>query len=278
MNLGDARSFAAAEIGASGVERPWLEADLIISFLTGFDRPAIHSRPDTNLPDGIIPKFLEAVSRRVKREPLHYILGTCQFMGLPIAVGPGCLVPRPETELLVIESRKYFQGGSFLDWGTGSGCLAASILRDNPGSRCIAVDKEPGAIMWAWKNLRSLGLLNRCLVWHSDDLRRIPVPPSGLEMIISNPPYIPSGDIPLLMPEVSIFEPHSALDGDSDGLRSYRQILPWSEASLKSGGVLLLEIGDREQAVNIERMASGVFLESIVNDIQGLPRVMVFRK
>lgn len=278
MNLKEARSIAAAEIGAAGIERPWLEADLIISFITGFDRSIIHARPETPLPDGILPELLETVSRRVKREPLQYIIGTCQFMGLSIAVGPGCLIPRPETELLVLESRKYFLGGSFLDWGTGSGCIAASILCDNPGSRCIAVEKEPRAIMWAWKNLRSFGLLKRCLVWHSDDLRRVSVPPSSLEMIVSNPPYIPSGDISSLMPEVSIFEPHAALDGAADGLRSYRQILPWSAAFLKPGGVLLLEIGDSDQANNIESMASGIFLESIVLDIQGLPRVLVFRK
>ena len=159
MNLEEARSIASAKIKAAGIERPWLEADLIISSLTGYDRAKIHREPHLLLPQETVRIFLEAVSRRAEREPLHYILGSCPFMDLSIAVGPGCLIPRPETEMVVLESRKHFNGGVFLDWGTGSGCLAAAILTETPQSRCMAVEKEPLALFWAWKNLRSLGLL-----------------------------------------------------------------------------------------------------------------------
>lgn len=279
MNLREARSLAAGKMGAAGIERPWFEADLIISSLTGYDRVKIHREPCTPLPEEAVEIFLEAVSRRAGREPLQYILGNCQFMGLSITVGPGCLIPRPETELVVLESRKLFKGGLFLDWGTGSGCLAAAILKETPKSRCIAVEREALAVIWAWRNLGSLGLLDRCLLWHSADLDTVPVPDPGLDMIVANPPYIPSGKIRELMPEVSTHEPLSALDGGPDGLDPYRALLPWSARSLKPGGSLIIEIGDDSQVNEIGRMAHGSFLlESVVIDLQGISRVLVLKR
>ncbi|MDT8283967.1 MAG: HemK/PrmC family methyltransferase [Thermovirgaceae bacterium] len=279
MDLKEARSLAAKEIGDAGIERPWFEADLIISSLTGYDRSRLHASPRENLPEEIVPLFLEAVSRRKKREPLQYILRSCRFMDLTLAVGPGCLVPRPETELLVLESRKHFRGGFFLDWGTGSGCLAAAILQDDHGSRCIAVEKEPRAIMWAWKNLKKAGLLGRCLLWHSGDPGRVPIPDPGFEMIVANPPYISSGEISGLMPEVSLFEPSSALDGGSDGLDFYRLLFPWSRGALAPGGVLILEIGDDRQALEIEKIYFHFFsVESLVRDLNGISRILVLKK
>lgn len=263
---------------AAGIERPWLEADLIISSLTGYDRAKLHREPHLPLPEETVGIFLEAVSRRAEREPLQYILGICPFMDLSISVGPGCLIPRPETEMLVLESRKYFNGGVFMDWGTGSGCLAAAILIENPQSRCIAVEKEPLALLWAWKNLRSMDLFDRCLLWHSADLRTVPVPDPGLDMIVANPPYIPSGKIRELMYEVSVYEPTSALDGGLDGLEPYRTLLPWSAKSLRPGGYLILEIGDDSQVHEIESIKPGSFcLESVVMDIQGISRVLVLK-
>ncbi len=271
--------MAAAKMGAAGIERPWFEADLIISSLTGYDRVKLHREPCIPLPEEVLRIFLEVVSRRAGREPLQYILGNCQFMDLSIAVGTGCLIPRPETELVVLESRKHFNGGLFVDWGTGSGCLAAAILKENPQSRCIAVEREPLALMWAWKNLRSFGLLDRCLLWHSADPMTVPVPDPGLDMIVANPPYIPSGKIQELMPEVSSYEPPSALDGGPDGLDPYRVLLPWSAKALKPGGSLILEIGDDSQVHEIEGMVPGSFcLGSIVIDLQGISRVLVLKR
>lgn len=279
MYLKEARSLAAKEIGDAGIERPWFEADMIISSLTGYERSRLHAEPLKNLPEEIVPLFLEAVSRRTKREPLQYILGSCRFMDLTLAVGPGCLVPRPETELLILESRKYFRGGLFLDWGTGSGCLAAAILQDDPASRCIAVEKEPRAIIWAWKNLKKAGLLGRCLLWHSGDPERVPVPDPGFEMIVANPPYISSGEISGLMPEVSLFEPLSALDGGFDGLDSYRLLFPLSKVALAPGGVLIFEIGDDRQAREIEKIYSHDFsVESLIRDLNGISRILVLKR
>lgn len=271
--------MAAVMMEAAGIERPRFEADLMITSLTGYDRARLHRGLHELLTEETTRIFLEAVSRRVKREPLQYILGNCQFMDLSIAVGPGCLIPRPETEMLVMESREYFKGELFLDWGTGSGCLAAAILLENPKSRCIAVEKEPMAVMWAWKNLKSFGLMDRCLLWHSAELKTIPVPDQGLDMIVANPPYIPSGHVQQLMPEVSAYEPSAALDGGPDGLDPYRLLLPWSVNVLRPGGTLILEVGDDSQANDIERtVPRSLCLESIVRDLQGISRVLVLKR
>ena len=261
------------------MDRPWYEADLLVGHLTGLDRALLHTRPHFPFPSTLVPGLLEALSRRKAREPLQYITGECDFMDMNLSVGPGCLVPRPETELLVLETRKFFSKGVFMDWGTGSGCLASAVLSFCPESRCVAVEREGLALMWAWKNLHKLGLLDRCRLWHSKDPWEIPVPSSSLEMIISNPPYIASEEIDSLMPEVSAYEPRPALDGGVDGLDPYRILIPYSLEKLRPGGVLALETGDDRGAREIEIMAKGLMtLESRVEDIHGIARVLVFRK
>lgn len=279
MDLEEARASAAAKIKAAGIERPWFEADLIISSLTGYDRAKLHREPHMPFPEETVEIFMEAVSRRAEREPLQYILRKCQFMDLSIAVGPGCLIPRPETEMLVMESRERFHEGVFLDWGTGSGAVAAAILIENPQSRCVAVEREPMATMWAWKNLKSFGLLDRCLLWHSPDIGTIPVPDPGFDMIVANPPYICTSQIRGLMPEVSGYEPLAALDGGPDGLDPYRLLLPWSASALKPGGFLIIETGDDSQARDIGKMLPGSLrLESVTPDLQGISRVLVLKR
>jgi len=279
LNLGEARSFAAKKLGSAGIERPWFEADILLSFVTGYDRARIHREPGTTLSEDIFLRLLESVERRSAREPLQYITGSCMFMDVFFSVGPGCLIPRPETELLVLESRSRFRGGVFVDWGTGSGCLAASIMIEKRHSRCIAIEREPLALSWAWRNLRALGLLERCLLWHSKDIEDVPLPSCGVEMIVANPPYIPSGVVKDLMPEVSGYEPHTALDGGHDGFVPYRQIVPWAARSLKPGGCAILEVGNSGQAEEVERiLPRSLMLESVVPDLQGITRVVVLKR
>ncbi|HON34098.1 MAG: peptide chain release factor N(5)-glutamine methyltransferase [Thermovirgaceae bacterium] len=279
MNLREVRKETAARLAEAGVESPRLEADLLIRHITGWERASLLAHPERLFPDGLLPVLAEALERRVAREPLQYITGVCEFMGRTFRVGPGCLVPRPETELLVLESRKYFREGTFLDWGTGSGCIAASILLENPESRCVAVDDSPRAIAWAWKNFKEMGLLGRCLLCHSPSFERIPMPPGGFGMIISNPPYIPTGVIPDLMPEVSRYEPPCALDGGEDGFDHYRALARWATAALAPGGTLVLEMGGGEQAEELISMTRGVMtVLSVVSDLRGSARVVVLKR
>ena len=279
MNLREVRKLASDKLHEAGIDRPWFEADLLICSITGMERILLLAHPDRPFPEHLIPTLKAAIERRAAREPLQYITGVCEFMGRAFRVGPGCLVPRPETELLVAESRKHFKGGVFLDWGTGSGCIAASILLDNPASRCDAVDKCPVAITWAWKNLREKNLLGRCLLCHCPSPERIPVPPPGFEMIVSNPPYIPSAQIPDLMPEVERYEPRSALDGGEDGFDHYRSLAGWAPSALVPGGVLILEAGSDEQAERLKSVRTGELTPvSIVRDLQGTARVVVLKR
>ncbi len=232
MNLREVRKLASDKLLEAGIDRPWFEADLLICSITGMERILLLAHPDRPFPEHLIPTLKAAIERRAAREPLQYITGVCEFMGRAFRVGPGCLVPRPETELLVAESRKHFKGGVFLDWGTGSGCIAASILLDNPASRCVAVDKlsrrnnlgmeEPQGEEPSWE-MSSLPL-----PFPREDPRSAP----GFEMIVSNPPYIPSAQIPDLMPEVERYEPRSALDGGEDGFDHYRSLAGWARRPL----------------------------------------------
>jgi release factor glutamine methyltransferase len=279
LDIREARRLAASRIAAAGIERPWLEADLLLCFLTGMERSELIAHQDRSFPEELSQKLDAALLRRTAREPLQYITGTCSFMGMPFKVGPGCLVPRPETELLVLEARRSFQGNVFVDWGTGSGCIASAVLADFPESRCIAVDKSPRALSWAWKNLRETGLLGRCLLCHAGYFDRIPVQPGALDMIISNPPYIPACEMQGLMPEVALYEPEEALAGGDDGLELFIPLIKWAARSLRSGGVLILEAGGEEQIDRLVALSEEQFsAESVVDDIQGIPRVVVLKR
>ncbi len=279
MDIREARNLAASGIAAAGIDKPWLEADLVLCFLTGMERSELIAHQERIFPEELLNDLRKAISRRAAREPLQYITGSCAFMGMPFKVGPGCLVPRPETELLVLEARRLFRGGLFLDWGTGSGCIAAAVLLDLPESRCIAVEKSPRAIFWAWRNLRDKGLLSRCLLCHTGSFDRIPVKTGALDMIISNPPYIPARDMKGLMPEVGLYEPEEALSGGEDGLAHYIPLLDWASQSLKMGGALILETGGKEQAERLVTLSRVHFTtDAVVKDIQGIPRVVVLKK
>ncbi|HOC81569.1 MAG: Release factor glutamine methyltransferase [Synergistetes bacterium ADurb.Bin155] len=279
MDLRELRKETAAILAEARVDSPRLEADLLIHHITGWERASLLAHPERLFPDGLFPVLAEALERRAAREPLQYITGVCEFMGRTFRVGPGCLVPRPETELLVLESSKYFREGTFLDWGTGSGCIAASILLENPESRCVAVDGSPRAIAWAWRNFKERGLLGRCLLCHSPSFERIPMPPGGFGMIVSNPPYIPTGVIPGLMPEVSRYEPLCALDGGDDGSDHYRSLARWARTALAPGGALIVEMGSDEQAEELISVTRGAMtVLSVVRDLRGSTRVVVLMR
>ncbi len=279
MNLREVRKEAAARLAEAGIDSPRLEADLLIRHITGWERASLLAHPERLFPDGLFPVLVEALGRRAAREPLQYITGVCEFMDRTFQVGPGCLIPRPETEMLVLESRKYFREGIFLDWGTGSGCIAASILLENPESRCVAVDGSPRAIAWAWRNFKERGLLGRCLLCHSPSFERISMPPDGFRMIVSNPPYIPTEAIPDLMPEVSRYEPLYALDGGDDGSDHYRSLARWARTALAPGGTLIVEMGSDEQAEELISVTRGAMMVlSVVRDLQGSARVVVLKR
>ena len=210
------------------------------------------------------------ISRRVAREPLQYILGETDFYGRDFAVGSGVLIPRHDTETLIDGVKKVFardESFRFLDWGTGSGCIAITILLEFPNSQGCMLDVSPDALRYARENLNAYGLVDRAKFCAGDEF----------DLIISNPPYIPSDEIPSLMREVRDFEPHSALDGGHDGMKFYREILALSKGCLKRGGYIILEAGNFSQVRELESFAG---FEGVgkVYDAGNFPRCIILRR
>ena len=191
-------------------------------------------------------------------------------------VEEGCLVPRPETELLVEAAAESFQGGSFLDWGTGTGCISLALLERFPQARALMAEKNPKSLRCAWRNLKERNLLGRATLWHSQSVADIP---GGVfSLVVSNPPYIPSDKIPELMPEVSIFEPRLALDGGANGLEPYSWLFQLCRRTLKPGGALCVEYGGNGQTEALRDLAPNDFVEErILRDIAGQERVLQWR-
>ncbi len=274
LRLGSVRRRAQALL--SVFDDPALEVDLLLQGLLGLERSWIHGHPEATLSEQEVAALEAACRRRLAHEPIQYILGRCTFWGLSIQVGPGCLVPRPETEYLIQAALEVFSGGLFMDWGCGSGCIAAAILKERPQSRAVLVEKNPQSLNWAQKNLAALDLSDRAALVSSDHPRDLP--PMELDMIVSNPPYIPSGWIEGLMAEVRDYEPLMALDGGADGLEPYRWLFELGQRTLKAGAFLCVEFGGNHQTEALRRLApEGYQEQALIRDCSGDDRVLVWR-
>jgi release factor glutamine methyltransferase len=222
----------------------------------------------------------EFARRRVSREPLSRIVGKREFWGLPLIVSPEVLDPRPETETIIeaaisILRERRDEPLRILDLGVGSGALLCGLLTEFRNARGVGVDVSPGAARVALENLASCGLAARAEIRIGDWTTGIEGP---FDLIVSNPPYIATADLPDLPPEVRDFDPWLALDGGSDGLAAYRQILPQSAVLLAPHGWLAVEFG-AEQAAEILAIATqfGFTDTKIVRDLAGLDRVLTAR-
>jgi release factor glutamine methyltransferase len=266
--LGD----AALRLSMAGVDSPRLDARLLLAH-------AMNVRPDSlvgsiAVPADALAEFEAMLARRILREPLAYINGSKEFWSLDFDVGPGVLVPRPETETLVEAVLKCVPQKSaamdILDLGTGTACLPIAVLSEYPNARAVAVEASAEALTWANRNIDKHGLAARCRLqqgnWED-------VPAASADVILSNPPYIRSGDIPTLAPEVRKFEPVSALDGGPDGLDAYRSLAPLIARLLKPDGMALLEIG-RGQEAKVSALMEGqnLSIAAIFTDLAGIER------
>ena len=293
----------------AGIEDAYREAELIVSHACGTDRATLY-RDSQPIPDDIVLKIDEIVRRRVTREPLQYILGFIDFLGLTIKVGHGVLIPRPETELLAEEAIKIFrerdtnppfppfakggQGGiteseqspallNILDLCTGSGCLALALARAFPDAMVYGTDSEETAISYAVENAKTNTIKNVRFLKGSlfePIKKRIastedrPV----FDLIISNPPYIRRDDLKKLQPEIKEWEPLPALDGGEDGLDFYSAIISGAAKYLTANGILLFELGIH-QAEAVRQMAKGTGFHdiSVRNDYAGIERIFIAR-
>ena len=227
-------------------------------------------------------ELVAALKCREKRYPLQYILGEWQFCTETYCVGPGCLIPRPETEQLVLDAAEALpQNGVFLDLCTGSGCIAISVLRRRPDCRAIAVDISEEALVYARKNAVRLGVSNKvefkiCDVLDKNAIEKL-VGGRKFAAVLSNPPYIKEDEIDGLAPELA-FEPRCALDGGFDGLDFYRAIVENFKNYVSDGGFMLFEIG-AGQSDDLKTIASDHgFGARVGYDLSGHDRRVLIEK
>ncbi|NOY68665.1 MAG: peptide chain release factor N(5)-glutamine methyltransferase [Deltaproteobacteria bacterium] len=266
------------------IDSPRLTAEILLSRAMGLERIDLYLKYDQPLLSGELAKFKQMIKRRANREPVAYITGEKEFFGRGFFVSPQVLIPRPETEILVETALGLLDENPVcpmrvLDAGTGSGAIIVSLSLARPGYQYQASDISMAALAVAAANAGRHGVKEKINFFAGDWLTPIA---HGFKacLIVSNPPYIPSGDIPTLEPEVRAHEPSRALDGALDGLFAIRQIMDRAPHCLADGGHLLLEIG-HDQKEEVARLAreSGRFAEiSFVRDLAGIERVAVLRK
>ena len=219
-----------------------LDAQLILSDIMKVKRESLITNNEVVISEKIIEKYDIAVRRRIKREPIAYITGKKEFWSVDFLVSHGTLIPRPETELLIYKLVNFFKNKriNILDIGTGSGCILLSILKEINFSRGIGIDISSKAIQMAEANSKYLKLFYRSK-FKVIDLDKFNI--GKYDLIISNPPYIPSRDIKNLSKDITNFEPLIALDGGIDGLDLIKKVIYKSNHLLKRGGLLALEVG-----------------------------------
>lgn len=223
-----------------GVENARLEAEWMLCDALDMDRVGLYLNFERPLNEAELAAYRAMVTRRARREPLQHILGTQEFCGLEFAVTPAVLIPRHDTETLVTEALACAPGArSVLDIGTGSGCIAVCLARQLPDAAVAAIDISEAALEVARRNALTHGVTIEFLAGSLLE----PVAGRRFDLVVSNPPYIPSAAIAGLEPEVRDYEPRAALDGGTDGLDAYRSLVPAARACLTPGGWLLVEVG-----------------------------------
>ncbi len=231
-------------LGESGVDEPAFEAELLLEHFAGLSPATVFSDRDRMYD---LPALDAAVEKRISHTPLQYILGIWDFFGCTLRVNEHCLIPRPDTEILVEEAIRLLPPGArFADLCTGSGCIAIATLASRPDTAAVALELYPETLALATENARENGVLDRftpiCADLLAEDGREALTGAAPLDAILSNPPYIRTKDLDGLSPEVHR-EPLAALDGGEDGLLFYRAILGDYAALVKPGGYILFEIG-----------------------------------
>jgi len=258
---------------SKGVVNARLEAEWMLCAATGLDRLGLYLQYDKPMNETELSTYRALVARRARREPLQHILGSQEFCGLDFEVTSDVLIPRYDTELLVSEAlRLRPDAKSILDIGTGSGCIAVSLQKRFLNALVTATDISEEALRVASRNAEKHGTPIEFLTGSLF----VPVAGRLFDLILSNPPYIPTADIETLEPEVCNYDPSIALDGGSDGLDIYRLLIPDAARHLNSGGWLLVEIGAGQAKDVVELFKnSGGFCDPVVAlDSGGIKRVV----
>ena len=252
-----------------------LDARLLLEHVCGTNLQTLLLDAERIVPCEEVARYRELLVRRSKREPLAYIVGRSDFMGLTFAVDHRVLIPEQDTENLIEEIMKETcDGDRILDLCTGSGCILLSLLQYSNGSTGVGTDLSRDALDVAQKNAERLSLQDRC-EWREGDLFEAVREGEKFDLIVSNPPYICSAVIGGLAPEVQAHEPMMALDGGEDGLMFYKRIIPEACQYLVTGGMLYLEIGyDQAQEVTALMEEAGYYEVRTIRDYGGNDRIV----
>jgi release factor glutamine methyltransferase len=275
----DALAWTAEYLAGKGDSVPRRSAEWLLSAATGLSRIELYAYHDRPLSDAERLLLREGVKRRAAGQPLQYVTGEMPFRHLVVHIRPGVLIPRPETEVLVDEALKAIAGRSdpiVVDLCTGSGCVALSIAQEVLEARVWATDISSLACDVARENALRLGLAERVAIGEGDLFAGVPAQLRGeIDLVVANPPYIPSADLAQLPSEVGGHEPHLALDGGPDGLGVARRI--WSEARqwLKPGGAIALELDEGRVSSAGKEIVEWYSEVRVVSDLAGKPRVLV---
>jgi len=295
LTLFETLAAARHQLIAAGIpaEEAAIDVPLFACTILGWDRAHLIAARSQETPPALEPQFSEWIARRLAHEPAAYIVGHREFWGLDFIVSPAVLIPRPETELIVEEalaSRENRPPGSgrgrlpidgtaarrlrVVDVGTGSGCLAVTLALEMPEADVLAVDISERALVIARRNAERLGAADRVRFVRTSLLEGIA---PGIDLIVSNPPYVPDGHRQALSSEVRDYQPHEAVLGGPDGFDVIRQLLAQASARLAPGGRLLMEFGaGQDDGVRaLVTGTAGVALYGIRDDLQGIPRMAI---
>lgn len=256
----------------AGIEEAELDARLLLEAVCGTNRTTLLAHGEKEVEAAREKEYLEKTKKRGKRIPLQHILGEADFMGLSFSVNENVLCPRQDTEILTEEVLRHLHDGMrILDMCTGSGCILLSLLHYSNDCQGLGVDISEKALAVAKENAKRLSL-EEAVFLRSNLFEKVE---GTFEIIVSNPPYIPSGEIEELMPEVRDYEPRIALDGKEDGLFFYRKIAERAGDYLAGGGELFLEIGCYQAEAVKRILEENSFREiEVIKDFSGLDRVI----
>jgi release factor glutamine methyltransferase len=268
-------------LAKKSVDSPRLQTELLLAHVLAMPRMKLYLNFDRALTPAETDRLRDCVRRRSQREPLQHITGSASFCGYEMRVNRHVLVPRPETELLAEAGWTFLAGrpepAAALDFGTGSGCLAIALAAKCPAAQLTALDISADALTTARANAEQNGVVARIQFLAGDGFAALPAG-ATFDLIISNPPYIPTAELATLQPEVRDFDPRGALAGGADGLKFYALLAKNAAPWLRPGGRLMLEFGDG-QAEDLRRLFESEkwIVEAVRADYSQRARILIVR-
>ena len=278
MTVLEAINKGAEFLTRKSIDSPRLQSELLLAHILDLPRLRLYLEFERQLTEAQSNQFRELLVRRGNHEPLQHIVGSTSFCGLPIIVSAAVLIPRPETEVLAEQAWTFLNSlpneTTFLDLGTGSACIPIAIAAHAKRSRGVSIDVSTEALAIAKQNIEKNGLAERIELREGNFLTALQ-PAERFDVIVSNPPYIPTAEIELLQPEVRDHDPRLALDGGADGLDFHRALAQGAAQFLKPAGRLFIEFADGQgEALRHLFGGHGWHVHGLIRDLSGVDRIL----